>query len=267
MHLPYIGVAGFSSAQEIHEAVLAVPQNNKWPLAIGILTSAKTINGIPNKYPHRYPKVENIPTMVREARALAKDSGRNVMYVLHYSTDTLDHFDQQIRSVGHWVVTAGFDAVQINAPPHFLSNPTFLSMADWLADVRDVSRIIAQLRPARGNEPWVDLIGTALHAAEHSFKITDLLLDSSGGSGIAMHISTMSDLIAAIRGGCAERDRFNINVAGGLAPGNLIQLETLFRVHGLLGFDVESAVRDASDQMRIGLVHEFLHEAYALARG
>ncbi len=267
MHEPYIGVAGFMTAEEMNEAVIATPQNNKWPLAIGILTSAKTINGVPNKYPHRYPKVENIPAQVRESRQFAKVNQRNVLHVLHYSTDTLDHFDHQIRSVAHWVVTAGFDAVQVNAPPHFLTNPTFISMLNWLAEVPGASRIIAQLRPSRGTEPWVDLIGAALYAAEYSFGITDLILDSSGGSGIGLHIPTTSDLITAIRGGCASRNRFGIHVAGGLTAKNLTQLETLFRVHGLLGFDVESGVRDTDDKMRIGSLYEYFHEAFTLARG
>ena len=264
--LPYIGVAGFVTVPDIHEAILATPYKNHLPLAIGILTSSKTINGTPNKYPHRYPKVEDVPTMISESRELAKEHERNVLFVLHYSTDTLDNFEEQIRAVGHVVARAAFDGVQINVPPHFYHHPTVLPMLDWLARWERVTRIIAQVRPSRGIESWTDLIGVGLHIAKHASRVTDLLLDASGGTGNQMNLSTTSDLITAIRGSTKHRDRLNINVAGGLTPKNLVQLETLFRLHGLLGFDIETGVRDADDQLSIGLLREYLREAYKLAR-
>ena len=260
--MSYIGIAGFSTPEEIEETLAVVPSNSNWPLAVGILTSAKTIRGIQNRYPHRYPTVDQLPNLAQHARAVAAKTQRNVMTVLHYSTDTLDQFEEQMIRVGGLAAKAGFVAFQFNAPPELLDTLIFPTLVDRLANVR----IIVQLRTVRENEGWVDLIGLALKLADRSHFITDLLLDSSGGTGTHLNLSTTSDLITGIRNGCKTRDRFRINVAGGLTPRNLVSLETLFRLHGLLGFDVESGVRDSDDCLDIGLVHQFVAEAYRLAR-
>ncbi len=266
---PYVGVAGFMFDHEIMEAISLTPTNTTSPFAIGILASAKTIRGIQNKYPNRYPKVETIPALAKEAHASATMNARNVVSVLHYSLDNIDDVSSQFGLVNELVTAGNFNALQVNAPPHLLFDPSLLACIDHVAADREVFRVIVQFRPPRGMDPWVDVGALASFIASRSSHVTDILLDASGGRGNPFNAAMMHAAIASIRLACLasgkELHRFSINVAGGLTQSTLRELVPLFSVHGQLGFDVESGVRDAEDHMSVAALRAYLPDAWALA--
>ena len=60
MNTPYIGVTGFMSRAEVDEVLKAIPAGAERLLMVGVLVSSKTMQGIPNKWPKRYPSADQI---------------------------------------------------------------------------------------------------------------------------------------------------------------------------------------------------------------
>ncbi len=267
---PYVGIAGFMTDDEIMEAISLTPTNTRSPLAIGILASAKTIRGFDNKYPNRYPKVALIPYLAKEANSTAAMNARNIISVLHYSLDTIDDIGLQFGLVNDLVVAGEFNALQVNAPPHLLSNHELLACIDHVAAAREGFRVIVQFRPPRGLDPWVDVGVLASVILNRSSHVTDILLDASGGRGRPFNVAMTNAAIASIRLACFANghaiDRISLGVAGGIAQGTLSELEPLFGVHGQLSFDTESGVRNAEDHMSRSALRGYLPSAWALAR-
>lgn len=265
----FVGVAGIMTSDEVVRAVDTMPNAPRHKLAIGILTSAKTLAGQPNRYPNRYPKVEDIPGILNDARAALGDKCRNVMFVLHYSIDVVAELDgKYLRLVDKLITSARFDAIQVNASPIVVLDPLFCANLTWLASNYEGFRAIIQLRPPRGKEPWVDLVDVAIHIAQSSKFISDLILDASGGRGTPMDVQGAHALISAIRSAYHtthnNRHHFTFTVAGGLGPDEFDPVRDLMRVHGPLGFDAERLLRDDSDHLDIVRMQRFLQQAWEL---
>lgn len=60
MKQPYIGVTGFMSTCEVRQVLKTIPDGVQRKIMVGVLASSKTIQGIPNSWPNRYPRPERI---------------------------------------------------------------------------------------------------------------------------------------------------------------------------------------------------------------
>lgn len=254
----YIGIAGFTSAQEICYAIDCFRKHVKNPhyaLAIGILASRRTLAGETNKYPNRYPTRDRLQ-MYGEICAHELD----VMPVLHYSTDTLENIEQQMRDVRE-VMGDVFPSVQVNLPLHLAKDPAFVqAFAVTFCEFRPPLHrsLILQLRSRRAGDPLINPVDVA--AAHERGEPTDLLIDASGGTGLEIDTSLAAALIASIR--AETKKRYRIGIAGGLNPHNVHRLGPLMSMMGPLNFDVESGVRcPTTDTMERASVDAFLREA------
>jgi hypothetical protein len=263
---PYVGVAGFMSTHEIMAAIETMPKNPRHNLAIGILASAKTLNGETNKYPNRYPKIEDIAAMIRPAREFVDANKLPVEFVLHYAVDHAEGTYASIDRAREVAEGANLDGIQINDSPHEIAG-TNLGVAIHKACKRSpqLKRWIMQLRPSRANESFVDLIQTGIVLGEREQgDDTVLLVDASAGRGIALNGQTASTIIQGIRSGLPKRYQVGLGVAGGLRPGKMGVLRELMQVHGPLSFDVESGVRGPNDNMSVFAMQAYLREAWEL---
>jgi hypothetical protein len=267
-NVPYVGVAGFMTAEEIVRAVETIPSGVRHPLAIGILTSAKTLRGEANKYPNRYPQVANIPAITRAGRS-AFGERTDVLFVLHYSIDEIGDLDGiPLRTLDKLVTDAGFNALQINATPQTIQHPSFCKNLDWLAADHPNFRVIVQIRPSGDGDSMTTIVNMVLGIARDSRAIKDLIVDGSGGRGKPIDIVKVHALVMNIRASCFEHGfgwhRFTIAVAGGLGPDLLKPVGDLARLLGPLGFDPERNVRDELDHMDIDRMQMFLRQAWML---
>lgn len=106
-YLPYIGVTGFMRQAEIVRALTVMGNTSRYLLMAGVLVSSKTLSGQSNRWPGRYPKIEDVKNIfVPHSR---------VLNIIHYNTDfpeTLaDQLDQLVEVGGRYL--HGF---QINLP-------------------------------------------------------------------------------------------------------------------------------------------------------
>jgi len=260
---PYVGVAGFMSGDEIMAAIETVPPKSTHSLAIGILTSAKTLRGEANKYPTRYPKVEDIAGLVAHGKDVVATNQLPVEFIAHYAVGDINDVELELERLGQLVCDAKFDGVQLNLPPHWTGDRRLHgAILSWLQGVR----VIVQIRPPRQGDPLVDLVESAIGAATNA-NVTDLLLDASAGQGVELNPVWASMMIHAIRGRLRihESMPLGLGVAGGLGPGKLAAVWSLMTTHGPLGFDVESGVRmPGSDEMVIGSLQRYLRDAWEM---
>lgn len=258
---PYVGVAGFMTTNEIMAAIETVPERSSHVLAIGILTSAKTLRGDTNKYPNRYPKAADIEGIVRGVREQFNDE--RVEIHLHYAVESATTMCAELEVVQKLLTSVDFDGVQVNLAPHMIEDADF-SPLYTARNNEDIDRVIVQIRPPREGEPFVDLIGAAVDAAGWQC-VSDILLDCSGGRGAPLDLIWSSMMIHSFRVARGTgRNDVGIGVAGGLGPTKLFPVYGLLCNHGPLNFDCESGVRDHRDQMSIPVLQAYLREAWEM---
>ena len=88
---PYIGVTGFMSRDEIEVIQSLFDPEARHKLMVGILASGKTIYGTPNRYPFKYPLVENIPSL------LGAIDPSVAFGLIHYNTDNAGELEREVR--------------------------------------------------------------------------------------------------------------------------------------------------------------------------
>lgn len=199
MRRAYVGVTGFMDRHEAEEALEAMPYGDRL-LMIGVLASDKTRQGMPNKYPNRYPKIADIASIFPDHKL--------ALNMIHYHTKERKNLYGQLAEMtfvgGHNV-----HGLQLNIA--------------W-PDQKELERYrksfpLMQLILQVGNHA-LDEIGNS--PRELSSKIGDyaglidyVLIDPSGGQGKALDPAQARDYILALK---TRGPRIVLGVAGGLSP-------------------------------------------------
>lgn len=241
----YVGVSGFMSSTEVRAALEAFPDCGR-QLMVGVLASSKTLCGLPNKYPRRYPQREVIAGIfVDDPRALN---------LVHVATDgdrsTIDGKFIPIE-IDLW---RGFEAggplchgVQLNgATPRLRPE----ALHAFKAMCPTAKRIVLQVGPR-----WLDARSKAdgflKSLAMYAGTVTDILLDVSGGNGKAIKIETARELVVDARRSLSHwgvtADQMAIGIAGGLCAETLPGIRGLLEEQAPLSIDAEGRLRDDAD--------------------
>ena len=254
---PYIGISGVMSAAEIDAIMTALPRDPQRRLAFGVLTSAKTVHGIPNKYPNRYPRVDRLNEIFAD-----RDSYN--LYTLHYSADNdatlVADVELAMKAIGYGTNRHLCDGIQINmgdkSAPHISPDPAKVAT---IAAQYPCMRIILQVVPF---EPAS--ISSILHRiGQYAFCITDVLLDGSGGRGQGMfecpdNMERMRNLVLALRNAFP---RLGIGIAGGLSAETLPRIGALLEEFPDLNLDAEGRLRNENDHLIVGAAVEYVASA------
>lgn len=244
-HSSYVGVSGFMSSAEVCAALEVFPACGR-QLMVGVLASSKTLCGLPNKYPRRYPLAADIAGIfVDDARALN---------LVHVATDgdksTVDGKLIPIE-IDLW---RGFLAggplchgVQLNGATQRL-RPEALHA--FKAMCPTAKHIVLQVGPR-----WLDARSAAdsfmKSLARYAGTATDILLDVSGGNGRLINPETARELVVDARRSLAHwgiaADRMGIGIAGGLCAETLPGIRGLLEEQGPLSIDMEGRIRDDAD--------------------
>ena len=238
----YVGVSGFMSAAEVRSALEAFPACGR-KLMVGALASSKTLCGVPNKYPRRYPKREDIAGIfVDDPRAL------NLVHVGLDEVHTwpFDIFREAMKAGGSLC-----HGLQINAPwpvdPYWAG-----ALSARLKGLRHdfpTARIVFQLRPGPEG-PWkvatraCYVVGSGL-----AFGADDVLIDASGGTGRSIDAELVTDIVTMIREHAQNigYGPAGIGIAGGLCAKTLPAIQRLLVDEGLLSIAAEGRLRDDAE--------------------
>jgi hypothetical protein len=255
---PYIGVTGFMHRTEVNQALATLDNLDREKkrgnrlLMVGVLASSKTLVGGTNKYPKRYPKVEEIASIF--------PPDRRTLNLIHYATDDQETLGDQLDRLAE-IGGPYLDGYQLN-----MAWPDSYVLEHYIAEHRH--QIVLQLGKhaleMQGNDPdrVIEALGPYHSCIDH------VLLDLSGGKGIPM------DADLAYRWVEKFHERFDslaspnwtlgIGVAGGLMAGALDPIRKILDLGVELSIDAEGRLRNEADDLQIGEVDAYIREAEEL---
>lgn len=244
----YIGVTGFVSREEVDSALKVLDQQSEKSarkLMVGVLASSKTLYGEKSGKPKRSPLIEDIAKIFSpDPRAL------NLVHYANDGTTNILHDLLKLKRLGGEF----FHGFQINVP----WPPAFYLMGANHG-LRCVLQISRQALEQAGNKPKT----VSLMLEEYREKVTDVLIDLSGGEGIPIDTEKVRPYIEEI---CKRHPQLGIGVAGGLTAQNLDQIQGLIKKFPDLNIDTESRIRDSRDLIDTKLMHAYLGRAYELLK-
>lgn len=230
---PYIGVTGIMSAEQARNVINEYraawdgrPETHD--LMLGVLASAKTIRGEANRWPLRYPK--------RDAIADIFISAPGVVNLIHYAGNfTSDESTEAQRTRLNDALDcagASCDGAQLNG--------------EWPRVTLASMRLVMQTR-------------TLALSANDRPDATDLLLDMSGGKGVAADIGVA---VQSLRHSPWAR---GIGIAGGFCA-DFLPPRWVFGEHPQLSIDAEGQLRDGPDggTLNMDKVRAYLRAAVAV---
>ena len=246
---PYIGVTGFMNWQEVSEVLKVVPAKADRLLMAGVLASSKTIQGVTNKYPNRYPKPEQLGNIfIRHPQ---------VLNLIHFNTKESDALYDQLITV-------------LNLAGPFCHG--FQLNVAWPSTEMLVRFAIKPYRTIMilqvGNHAF-EMIGHSPEkladkvAKEYAHLIDGILLDPSGGRGQMMNFEILLPYLRALK----EKDlSVRLGVAGGLSANTVGLLTTLVSEFPDLCIDAEGRLRDKNDKLDIEAAKKYLEKSFEIFR-
>lgn len=219
---PYIGVTGFMTEEEVAAAMAAFDRlsSSHRLVMLGFLASGKTLRGETNKWPNRYPRVDEIASLF--------SAHPRALNLIHYATDDQSTLAMQL---GQLVEIGGslLDGFQLN-----VAWPT----PERLEGVKG-KRIVLQLgRHALQTCSGPDSVAARLD--DYTELVTDVLIDASGGHGVPVDIDVAEGYLRAI---VARHPFLGIGVAGGLSHEGMERLQPLADKFPNVNLDAEGRLR------------------------
>lgn len=224
----YIGVTGFLHRQEVEAALAAMPQNLDKELMVGVLACAQTLRGETNKWPNRYPRVNEIANIfISNARTLN---------IIHYNTDDQNTLEIQLARM---IRLGGpvLDGFQLNM---VWPDPNMLKRAFAERPIRVILQIGVNAYRKVGSNP--DQLAQQLDA--YKGVVTNILFDPSGGLGRSIDPTTAFAVLHAIR---ARHPTLGLGIAGGLCAETLHTIKPITQQFPQVSIDAEGRIRKHPD--------------------
>lgn len=264
---PYVGITGVMPQDSVGSIVDLLPGRvDRCPepydrpccrLMSGILVSEKTLNGIPNKWPHRYPDVSKIAGLIVE--------DLRVLNLVHYNTKNTDLARQLVEVHEKAGIPERLDGFQLNIawpdPREILS---FLQWADrHITHGRDGQYLVLQIGSRAFEEVFNSPKVLEAYLRDYDGLIDYILLDPSGGlgqvSGAEFYRPYLEELYS-------EERRFGVGIAGGFGPGRLQTVSELLPEYPYLSIDAEGQLRDDQDDLDFAKALAYVAETLDIFR-
>jgi len=250
MRTPYIGITGFMSHGEVTEVFSAFPVQPEYSLMVGVLASQKTLQGRTNKWPNRYPKVEEISSIFPlNLRALN---------LIHYNTKELDTlYDQLVKMTE--LGGPHFDGFQLN-----IAWPEPDILHRYRQDFQ-LSTIVLQMgaKALAMVDHFPELLADRV-TAEYRGLIDYVLIDPSGGLGKPFDPEDVGRYIKALK---EKETGIGLGAAGGLSPGTIDLIRPLAANFPGISIDAEGRLRDSDDHMDLDVTKEYATGASGILIG
>jgi len=249
MQKPYIGITGFMSRSEVESILEIMPTHAKRLLMVGVLVSWKTIRGIANKYPNRYPVPHKIAEIFPN-----NDSALNL---IHYNTDEKETLCEQLVAL-----TDSWGGMNLHGYQLNIAWPDPRAIEKYRHVFPD-KQIVLQI--GKHAFQMIDHSPEQLSAKvkEYDGLIHYVLLDPSGGHGELLDVEKARQYLDALT---ETKMDIGLGVAGGLSPMTLNHIVPLIQDFPNLSIDAEGRLRDTSDNLHISIALEYLDKfRYAFA--
>ncbi len=232
--LPYIGVTGFMTTEEIEiigETAGFVPSR---PLMLGILASDKTLCGEPNKYPNRYPSAGRFYELIQAISKLQRC--HRVFSAIHYHTPNRENF---ARTIDETLARTGYntDALQLN-----IAWPSRAGIYA-LRSRHSKLKIILQIGPTAMHMLHNDPERIAEKVQEYDHLVDKFLIDVSGGTGKLFSTDFAKAFLSPLQIIVGDK----LGVAGGLCADTLDVVREIAEEFPNISIDAEGRRRRPSD--------------------
>ncbi len=252
MQKPYIGITGFMAREEVQSVLDIIPKDSQRLLMIGVLASQKTLIGVTNKYPNRYPHRNQIAHIFPMPHL-----NPSALNLVHYNTKDPTTLLAQMKEVTE-VGGPNFKGFQLNMawPPV----ETLLKYRYWCPwGTKIVLQVGSHAFEVAGRHS-PDLLAKQVH--EYSTMINYVLLDLSGGLGMSLDAKKLRPYLDALKSKI-DSD-IGIGVAGGLSPTTLHLIEPLLEDFPDLCIDAEGRLRDKDDNLDLNLAGDYVRQALSM---
>lgn len=210
---------------------------------VGVLASQKTLRGQQNKWPNRYPKVENIADIFFRHR--------QALNLIHYNTEEPESLTEQLVEMTR-LGGPHLEGFQLN-----LAWPS-----------RDA--ILAYHKVCGGKFIVLQIGGRAFEMINHLPKelaervswyehvVDYVLLDPSGGYGVPFDTGKARAYLKAL---ASYNLYLGLGVAGGLSPTTLNLVQPLVSDFPDLSIDAEGRLRDSQDNLDLSIAGQYVQGA------
>ncbi len=246
--MPYVGITGFMYPREVDDVIREIPCDAERLVMIGVLASSKTLRGIKNKWPNRYPETNKIAGIFSaHSRALN---------LIHYNTKEPDTLLSQLCVMTHFG-GRNMHGFQLN-----LAWPSIAHLSVY-RKMHPAKQIVLQI----GGQAF-EMVNhspeqLAAKVAEYEGLVEYVLLDSSGGLGKIFDVDRASEYLVALQ---ARKLDLGLGVAGGLSPTTLNLVEPLVKDFPQLSIDAEGRLRTPppGDRLDVDLAKGYLYKALSM---
>lgn len=232
----YVGVSGFMSRAEVNAALAALPVG--LTLMCGALVSAKTLRGERNKYPLRYPRVEDIANIF-------SDDPR-CLNLINYSSDS----EPSAADVARLQTLSGprCHGFQFNGVLPSAATLSALAGGTVVLQLRTELRTDGDLTPEF--QACRALRGCDVH----------ILIDGSGGRGVPIDATTAALWADCIRNQIGSH--VGLAFAGGFNAARAWSMVAPIRKYRA-SIDAEGGLRDGPDGgvLNVDAMREYLQAA------
>lgn len=243
MKTPYVGITGFMTKDEALDILSIVPVNSNRLVMIGVLASQKTIQGIPNKWPNRYPTMDNIA-------GIFPDDPR-ALNLIHYNTKESDTLVDQLLTMTAFA-GKNLHGFQLNIA--WPSPDAIKEYREAQPEKQIVLQIGGHAFKMMNNSP----IQLAAKVTEYEGIIDYVLLDPSGGLGIPLNPERIREYLYTLQ---EKKLDIGLGTAGGLGPTTLHLLEPLAKEFPDLSTDAEGRLYLPEGRLNINASREYARKS------
>ncbi|MCK5044869.1 hypothetical protein KAR26_04055 [Candidatus Parcubacteria bacterium] len=246
MKKPYIGITGFMSSDEALHILNSVPFRAGPLVMIGVLASLKTIRGVKNKWPNRYPTMDRIAGIFPD-HPLA-------LNLIHYNTKEKDTLANQLIAMTE-IGGVNLHGFQLN-----IAWPS-LDVLHAYREAYPTKQIVLQI-----GEQAFEMVNhspeqLASRVVEYDGLVEYVLLDPSGGYGKPFDSEHIRQYLLALR---EKNLDICFGFAGALSPATINLVEPLVKEFSRLSIDAEGCLRTPKDHLDLNLASEYLRRAFLI---
>lgn len=244
MKKPYVGITGFMSVGDVLRTLDVIDVDSRRLVMVGVLASLKTMRGIQNKWPNRYPTMDRIAGIFPDHP--------QVLNLIHYNTKEPDTLVDQL------VAMSEFGGRNLHGFQLNIAWPSPVAL-DTYRKMHPAKQIVLQVGGHAFEMVDHSPERLASKVAEYEGLAEYVLLDPSGGYGKPFDPERARNYLTALQ---ALNIDVGLGVAGGLSPTTLNLVEPLAREFPRLSIDAEGRLRTPEDHLDMNLAREYLRKAF-----
>lgn len=233
---PYLGVTGVCRREDCLALLERTPDVGR-KIMLGVLMSGKTIRGVRNNWPQRYPEAREVADIfVAHPRALN---------LVHFNTKEPEKLVEDLAKVME-LGGANCHGVQLNMA---WPSPNLVEM---FRDMFPLATVVLQV----GSRAFADTGPSPIVLAErvadwYGGSIDYVLLDPSGGEGKALSSEDLLPFVKKLYARAVPA-AIGVGVAGGLSAETMDLMDRLWDRYPDLSIDAEGKLRDEPEDKEHG---------------